>query len=175
MLATKRWWLGILIPFLTGVGLGGCHAISAESSKPILPPSHWMVSHPAEHTVSVIVIASTSDNKPHLDQSRYGHLVFRIPVGDTVLVFFGNHDANHRHSLALLGPSLTPVGVPSGRLFQGLIAPLHAHFRFVAPAIGSYRLASLVPGDQALGLWIALQITPASEVPSVVLTHRAKH
>lgn len=161
----------ILIPSLAALGLVGCHSSSAQSSRPGPPPSHWLVSHPAEHSVSLTVIASTSAHGPRLDHSDYGHLVFRIPVGNTVLVFFGNHDATHRHSLALVGRSGDPVGVPKAHLYRGLAAPHHAYFRFVTALVGTYRLASLVPGDQARGLWIGLQVVPARGVPSAILTH----
>lgn len=164
----RRFW--IITGFLVLIGTVGCAPTSAHSSDPAWPPSHWMTNYPSKHVVALTIIANSSPEGPTLDGTRHGSLVFQVPTGDTIMVFFGNHDATQPHSLALVGASHTPLGVPRGRLRRGLGVRHHASFQFVAPSLGVYRLASLVPSDHKKGLWISLDIVSRRHIPTARMT-----
>ncbi len=96
-----------------------------------------------------------------------GALAVTVPVGWTVVVNFSNVDTIN-HSAVVVTPTAATVVFPGASIPDptvGLPPGSHATFSFVAGQAGQYRIACLVLGPEAAGMWAAFDVTPGGRPP----------
>jgi hypothetical protein len=90
-----------------------------------------------------------------------GELLVRVPLGWRVVVDCENR-GGRRYSCAIVRDSLaaTPAfrGASTPQPAAGLSPGRKATFSFVASRLGSFRIASLVPGDEQARMWDVLDV-----------------
>ncbi len=132
----------------------------------------WLTYDPAARTATLRLVAGYQGVNRGLSYDGYsnGQLAVSVPVGWTVDVDFSNA-ATINHSAVVVTPTGTsPVfpGAGNPDPTVGLAPGGRLTFSFVASAVGSYRIACLVPGHEGLGMWASFQVT-AGGVPTIHL------
>ena len=149
-----RWLLTSALVALT-LATGG-HADTAGASRWL----HWDASR---HTVRLTLVAgyNGSNNGFNFDGYGRGRLLVRIPVGWRVLVTCVNNSPR-RSSCAVVQGAMTtdPAfrGASSPDPVLGLAHGESASFKFTASRRGTFRLASLVPGQEAARMWDVVDV-----------------
>ncbi|MHB8330878.1 MAG: sulfocyanin-like copper-binding protein [Candidatus Dormibacteria bacterium] len=149
----------------------------APTPKPSPQPStvvldQWMSYDSATKTATLKLVAGYGQVNHTLsyDGEYNGALAVTVPVGWTVVVNFSNVDAIN-HSAAVVSPTGTAVVFPGASIPNptvGLPPGSHSTFSFVAGQAGQYRIACVVPGHEAAGMWAAFEVTP-SGLPTIHL------
>jgi hypothetical protein len=130
---------------------------------------------PASETVHLTLIGAYTDDYAGFNFDGYGggQMTVRIPVGWTVDVYCKNDSTALTHSCAVVDLPISPTGGPLA--FPGAQTPnpvngvqcgASATFSFTASKIGRYRIACLVIGHEADGMWDWLVVT-SSGSPSI--------
>ncbi len=132
----------------------------------------WLSYDPAARTATLKLVAGYKGVNRGLSYDGYsnGQLSVSVPVGWTVVVDFSNA-ATINHSAVVVTPTGTSpffpgAGNPDPTV--GLNPGASLPFSFLASAVGSYRIACLVPGHEGLGMWASFQVT-AGGVPTIHL------
>lgn len=118
----------------------------------------------AHRTVDLTLIAADgmSNNGFNFDDYSRGELIVSVPVGWHVSVRCKN-DAPVQASCAVVSGSLatTPAfrGASVPNPVAGLASGSSATFSFLASRPGSFRLTSLVPGQEQARMWDVLEVT----------------
>jgi hypothetical protein len=131
-------------------------------------PKQYLRVDPAAHTAIVTLIAGYPAGDYQFNYNGYasGALVLSVPVGWQVTVQCENR-----------GTVPNSCSVVSGRLATGPLEPgwstpapqrgldpnRSASFTFTPSTPGSYRIASLVGGNEASGMWLDLEVTPGGQ------------
>jgi hypothetical protein len=103
----------------------------------------------------------STNNGFNFDGYGRGMMLVRVPLGWRVVVSCRNW-ASMRHSCAVVRgpqtivPAFLRAATPSPVV--GLLGGQAASFAFTATRAGSYRITSLVPGDEQARLWDVLVI-----------------
>lgn len=173
---------------LLGAGLlAGCGAGSASPPNPNGPiihkvakksgvssgPSRWLTYQASAKTATLKLVAAYNGNSGGFNYDGYGNgkMVVSIPTGWKVTVNLTNK-SSLPHSAAIVTnasattPAFSGASIPSAELTSGIGQGQTATFTFTAGAPGTYRIACLVPGHEALGMWDTLQVTSGG-TPSV--------
>jgi hypothetical protein len=149
--------------------VGGVRLLLASSLALILlagpadAASRWLRSDASTHTARLTLVAGydASNNGFNFDGYGRGRLLVRIPVGWRVVVTCVNGSAR-RSSCAVVQGALTtdPAfrGAASPDPVLGLAHGGRATFAFTASRRGTYRLASLVPGQESARMWDVLDV-----------------
>lgn len=98
-----------------------------------------------------------------------GQVTVRVPLGWRVVVYCSNQASTPRSCAIVSGAASTsPVfsGAASPNPEAGLPAGQSANFAFTVRTVGSYRVASLVPGHRDRGMWERFEVVPGG-TPSV--------
>jgi Sulfocyanin (SoxE) domain len=160
-----RTWLSLL-----GVCLLGAAASLLALAAPGV--DRWLSRAGSPRTVSLVLIAGYNDANNGFNFDGYGRgmLLVRIPLGWRVLVTCKNA-SSLRHSCAVASgtQSTAPAfaGAATPAPLVGLLGGGVGHFAFVAARAGSYRVTSLVPGDEQARLWDVLVVGGVTR-PSIV-------
>lgn len=141
----------------------------SPSAGPSPSSSGNLVIDGADRSVTLeLVAAETSANSGfNFDGSAKGQLVVSIPQGWSVTVDCSNNAAMN-HSCAIVGEtSTTPAftGSEGANPATGIARGQTQTFTFTAGTPGTYRIACLIPGHIALGMWDTLKVV-ASGQPS---------
>jgi len=173
--------LGAIVVVLAGCGAGSAAPApkATPSASPATAPAYLDV-QPATRDVALLVIAGQRTGGFDLNGTENGAMRFVVPVGWRVAVTLRNR-STLRNSLAVVAAagSRTPVfagaGAPLRALGYGIGQAEQAVFRFRATRVGTYRLASLVSGHEASGMWAALVVVRGGR-PSLSLgqVHRTQ-
>jgi hypothetical protein len=121
----------------------------------------WSARH---HAVHLTLLASLGAGNSGFNFDGYGRgeLLVRVPVGWRVVVDCDNRGGG-RHSCAVVRGALatTPAfaGAASPQPLTGLSPGAKASFTFVANRVGTFRLASLVPGQEQARMYDVLDVT----------------
>lgn len=134
-------------------------------------PKRYISVDLASETAIVTLIAAypATDFQFNYDGYGSGALVLTVPVGWTVTVQCENHGTvPNSCSVVADGKATSPVrpdwSTPDpGR---GLDPGQSAAFNFTPTQVGSYRIASLVGGNEASGMWLDLEVV-ASGLPAL--------
>ena len=134
-------------------------------------PKTFIRVEPALQVVVVTLIAghAATDNQFNYDGYSGGALVLTVPVGWQVTIQCLNH-GTVPNSCAVVadGKATEPVqsgwSTPNPR--RGLDPGQSSGFAFTPGGAGSYRIASLVDGSEASGMWLDLEVI-ASGVASL--------
>ena len=119
--------------------------------------------------VTLIAGHPATDIQFNYDGYGSGALVLTVPVGWLVTIQCENHGTvPNSCSVVADGKATAPVqpdwSTPNPR--RGLDPGQSASFTFTPPATGSYRIASLVGGNEASGMWLDLEVA-AGGVPTL--------
>jgi hypothetical protein len=134
-------------------------------------PKRYIHVDPAARTVVVTLIAGypAGDYQFNYNGYRNGTLVISIPIGWLVTVQCENRGTVPNSCAVVRGShDLTPMepGWSTPEPTRGLEPGQSATFVFSPSQSGSYRIASLVGGSEASGMWADLEVTPQG-VPAI--------
>jgi len=140
-----------------------CDPIEGSGSGAPPTPSQFIHVDDASRTVIVTLIAGhpATDSQFNYDGYAAGALVLTVPVGWEVTIQCQNHGTvpnscavvSNAHDTAPIAPSWSTPD--PGR---GLDPGQSASFDFTPTRSGSYRIASLVGGNEASGMWLDLEV-----------------
>jgi Sulfocyanin (SoxE) domain len=126
-------------------------------------PATYLKVDTQARTAVVTLIAGypATDYQFNYDGYGNGQLVLKVPVGWTVTVQCANRSTvNQSCAVVADGHATEPVqpdwSTPNPQ--KGLNPGESASFVFAPQSIGSYRIASLVPGSEASGMWLDLEV-----------------
>ena len=174
--------------FVAGTGIvavlasAGCGLQSAaptpKAAGPVKPPASYLKVQAGQRRVALLVVAGQRTGGFDLNGTENGAMRFVVPVGWEATVTLRNQ-SRLRNSLAVVAgagstaPAFPQAGAPLHALATGIGEGRQASFRFRAERVGTYRLASLVKGHEASGMWATLVIVQGGR-PSLVMG-RAVH
>ena len=104
------------------------------------------------------------------DGEADGAMKVSVPSGWSVTVNFSNVGTTNHSAVIVTSTGTTPVfsGAGTPNPTMGTAPGQTATFTFAASQVGSYRLACLMPGHEAAGMWETFTVTSGG-VPSVEL------
>jgi len=156
-----------------GFTLAACPAPLATT--PLKPGAVLTSVNSTRATVRLTLIGAYSSNDAGFNFDGYGggRLTVRIPAGWTVDVYCKNDSTALTHSCAVVNLPISPTGgslafrgAQTANPVNGVQCGASETFSFVASKIGRYRIACLVIGHEADGMWDWLVVTPGGS-PSV--------
>ncbi len=131
------------------------------------PPdlSHYIQVSASDRSAVVILVAGYPAGDYQFNYNGYGSgaLVLTIPVGWTVTVQCENHGTVPNSCSVVRGrQDTTPLDLSwsTPNPSHGLDPGQSASFEFTPTRTGSFRIASLVGGNEASGMWADLEVTP---------------
>ncbi|MHB8588357.1 MAG: sulfocyanin-like copper-binding protein [Candidatus Dormibacteraceae bacterium] len=144
--------------------VAACDPVTGTGSGAPPDPKSFIRVDAATHTAVVTLIAGhpATDIQFNYDGYGSGALVLTVPVGWQVTIQCENH-GTVPNSCAVVadGRATEPVQpgwtTPDPR--RGLDPGQSASFAFSPAAAASYRIASLVGGNEASGMWADLEVT----------------
>ena len=151
--------LGAALSFLASVGLAACG--STASARPLKAGQILRVDA-LTSTVGLRLDAgwTDADGGFNFDGFGLGAMTVSVPLGWTVEVTCRNNSTQFTHSCAVVrNVALSPAGGPvvfgaaSHDPTTGLSYGSSATFSFRASKVGRYRIACLVTGHEADGMW----------------------
>ena len=138
----------------------------------------WISYDAVSHTVTFKLVAGSkrAENRFNFNGYTDGKATLVVPSKATVVLNFVNADSMP-HSAAVIAdgdpipntierPTIAEAATKSLR--QGLPRHVTEVVRFTAPANGSFRIVSGVPGEGRSGMWIRLRVDPTAKAPSWV-------
>lgn len=159
--------LGLLLMFAAAA----CDPITGTGSGTPPDPSNYLKVDPQSRTAVLTLIAGYPASDYQFNYNGYadGQLVLKVPVGWQVTVQCANHSTiNNSCAVVADARATDPVDpswtTPNPR--EGLKPGESASFVFAPQAAGDYRIASLVAGSEASGMWLDLRVTTTGK-PSV--------
>jgi len=132
----------------------------------------WLTYDAATRTATLRLVAGygTVNGGLDFDGLTAGALRVGVPAGWTVVIDLRNVAAIPHSAAVVTASGTAPVfaGASVADPVKGVAPGGRARFHFVASAAGSYRIACLVPGHEAAGMWAALTVT-AGGLPTIHL------
>src|SRR2546428_1928916 len=152
--------LGIAI-----LSAAACDPLTGTGPGTAPDPKRYIHSDPQARAVVITLIAGypAGDYQFNYNGYRNGTLVITIPIGWQVTVQCENRGTVPNSCAVVRGShDLTPVepGWSTPDPTRGLEPGQSATFVFSPSLSGSYRIASLVGGSEASGMWADLEVTP---------------
>ena len=153
------------------LGVASCDPVTGTGPGTAPDPKTYIHVDAATRTAVVTLIAGhpATDIQFNYDGYGSGALVFRVPVGWQVTIQCLNH-GTVPYSCAVVanGEATEPVdpGWSTPDPQRGLDPGQSASFAFTPMTKGSYRIASLVDGSEASGMWADLEVG-AGGVPTL--------
>ena len=143
--------------------LAACDPVTGTGAGTPPDPRTYIKLDVATHTAVVTLIAGhpATDNQFNYDGYSSGALVLTVPVGWQVTIQCLNH-GTVPNSCAIVsnGAAIQPIlaewSTPDPH--RGLDPGQSSGFEFTATTPGSYRIASLVGGSEASGMWADLEV-----------------
>ena len=154
-----------MLPLRTAAAIGlavGVSAASAHAAKP--NPDGYFVVNASRHSVQLTLLAGLDGSNDGFNFDGYGRgeMLVSVPVGWRLVVVCASH-GSARFSCAVVRNSLSTQpafrGAASPSPTVGLDPGGKATFSFVAARVGTYRIASLVPGQEQARMWDVLDVT----------------
>jgi hypothetical protein len=144
--------------------VAACDPVTGTGSGTQPDPKSFIKVDEATHAAVVTLIAGhpATDNQFNYDGYSSGALILTIPVGWQVTIQCLNHGTvPNSCSIVSNGAATEPVdaGWSTPNPHAGLDPGQSSGFSFSATAPGSYRIASLVGGNEASGMWADLEVT----------------
>src|SRR4029077_13364097 len=140
-----------------------CDPITGTGSGTPPDPSTYLKVESQTRSAVVTLIAGypASDYQFNYDGYGNGQLVLKVPVGWTITVQCANRSTvNQSCAVVADGRSTQPLrpdwSPPDPQ--PGVNPGGSASFVFAPQDTGSYRIASLVPGSEASGMWLDLEV-----------------
>jgi hypothetical protein len=139
-------------------------ALVAASTAGASGPGRYLSWDAGRRVAHLTLLAGlgAGNNGFNFDGYGRGELLVRVPLGWRVVVSCANRDGG-RHSCAVVRGALavTPAfaGAATPQPLVGLSPGAKAVFSFVASRVGTFRLASLVPGQEQARMYAVLDVT----------------
>ena len=168
--AARLTWLLLPALFAAACGSGAPSGRASSPSpapsqaRPALPSAaRWISYSQAAKTVTLTLIAGYDESFGGFNFDGYakGRVIFSVPTGWVVTVICDNQFSRPVScAVASLGDT-TPAypGASTADPLVGLPPGHSATFTFIPNVPGVFRILSLVPGDQAGGLWDVFVVT----------------
>jgi hypothetical protein len=143
-----------------------------ETTAPTRPPQtgrpdphRFLVANDAARTVRLTMLGAlgSSNNGFNFDGYGRGELLASVPRGWRVVVHFENRGSRRTSCAVVTGArsaTLAFAGASVPDPVQGVRPGGKARFSFTATHAGSYRIASLVPGQSEARMFAILVVTP---------------
>jgi hypothetical protein len=152
-------WLTLAILFASA-----CDPLQGSGTGTPPDPAKYIQVYALEHSAIVTLIAGypATDIQFNYDGYGSGALVLKVPVGWSITVQCENR-GTVPNSCAVVGgradtdPLDPSWSTPNPKI--GLDPGTSASFTFTPQTPGSYRIASLVDGSEASGMWLDLEVT----------------
>ena len=163
------WLIALGIFFL--VASASCDPLTGTGPGTQPDPKTFIKVDTAAQAAVVTLIAGhpATDNQFNYDGYSSGALVLTVPVGWQVTIQCLNH-GTVPNSCAIVadGHATEPVSADwsISNPQRGLDPGQSSSFAFTPTKAGSYRIASLVGGNEASGMWLDLEVT-AGGVPTL--------
>lgn len=157
-----------LLVALVAMASGACDPLTGTGPGTPPHPAQYIRIDSGAHSAIVTLIAGypATDFQFNYDGYGAGSLVLTVPVGWTVTVQCANH-STVPNSCAVVadGRAKEPIqpGWTTPDPQRGLDPGQSASFTFTPSVTGSYRIASLVGGSEASGMWLDLEVTKGGE------------
>lgn len=148
-----------------------CDPITGTGSGNPPDPGRYLKVDSQTRTAVVTLIAGypASDYQFNYDGYGNGQLVLRVPVGWTMTVQCANRSTVNQSCAVVADGHSTQASQPGWSTpnpQKGLNPGESASFLFSPQNAGSYRIASLVAGSEASGMWLTLEVVAGGK-PSV--------
>jgi hypothetical protein len=146
------------------LGVAACDPVTGPGSGTQPDPKTFIKVDQVMHVAVVTLIAghSATDNQFNYDGYSGGALVLKVPVGWQVTIQCLNH-GTVPNSCAIVSNATAPEPVQADwstpNPHAGLDPGESSSFSFSTTETGSYRIASLVGGSEASGMWADLEVT----------------
>jgi hypothetical protein len=149
----------------------GCDPVTGTGSGTPPDPKQYLKVDTGDRSAVVTLIAGypASDYQFNYDGYTDGSLVLKVPVGWSVTVQCANRSTvNNSCAVVADERSTEPVQADwsTPDPVRGLDPGQSASFVFTPQNAGSYRIASLVRGSEASGMWLDLEVV-AGGTPSL--------
>jgi Sulfocyanin (SoxE) domain len=162
----------LLLGTLFLLGVSSCDPLAGTGPGTAPDPKTFIHVDAATRTAVVTLIAGHPATDIQFNYDGYGNgaLVLTVPTEWQVTIQCVNH-GTVPNSCAVVadGEATAPVqpGWSTSNPRRGLDPGQSASFTFTAAATGSYRIASLVDGNEASGMWADLEIG-AGGIPNLI-------
>lgn len=149
-----------------------CDPVMGTGSGTQPDPNHYLKVDQTARTAIVTLIAGypATDYQFNYDGYQSGALILTVPVGWQVTVQCANHSTVPQSCAVVADGSATQPLQPGWSTpdpTRGLDPGQSASFTFAPTAAGDYRIASLVRGSEASGMWLELKVV-ATGKPALV-------
>ncbi|HEY4349215.1 MAG TPA: sulfocyanin-like copper-binding protein [Gaiellaceae bacterium] len=144
-------------------------ARTSEAGRP--DPRRFLAANAAARTVRLTMLGAlgSSNNGFNFDGYGRGELLASVPRGWRVVVHFENRGSRRTSCAVVTGARSATLAFPGASVpdpVQGVRSGGKARFSFMATRAGSYRIASLVPGQAEARMFAVLLVTPSGR-PSI--------
>lgn len=128
-------------------------------------PRRFLVANSAARTIQLTMLGAlgSSNNGFNFDGYGRGELLASVPRGWRVVVHFENRGSRRTSCAVVMGARNATLAFPGASVpdpEQGVRPGGKAQFSFTATRAGSYRIASLVPGQAEARMYAVLVVTP---------------
>jgi len=149
-----------------------CDPVTGTGSGTPPDPKQYLKVDPGTKSAVVTLIAGypASDFQFNYDGYTDGVLVLKVPVGWQMTVQCANRSTvNNSCAVVADGSATQPMqpGWSTPEPVRGLDPGQSASFVFSPQTTGSYRIASLVRGSEASGMWLDLEVVTRGS-PSLI-------
>jgi hypothetical protein len=153
-------------PLLLGallVAIAACDPVTGTGSGTPPDPSQYLKVDAQTKTAVLTLIAGYPASDYQFNYNGYtdGQLVLRVPVGWQVTVQCANRSTINNSCAVVADSHATDPADPAWTTpdpATGLKPGESASFVFAPHATGDYRIASLVPGSEASGMWLQVRV-----------------
>lgn len=140
-----------------------CDPITGTGSGTPPDPKQYLRADPNTHTAIVTLIAGYPASSLQFNYNGYGSgaLVMTVPIGWQITVQCENRSTVANSCAVVSGKNDTKPLEPGWSTpdpQRGLDPNQSASFVFTPTTTGSYRIASLVGGSEASGMWLDLEV-----------------
>jgi FtsP/CotA-like multicopper oxidase with cupredoxin domain len=134
-------------------------------------PHRFLVANAAAKTVGLTMLGALGSSNGGFNFDGYGRgeLLASVPRGWRVVVHFENRGDRRTSAAVVTGARSATLAFPGASVpdpVQGVRPGGKAQFSFTATRPGSYRIASLVPGQSEARMYAVLVVTPKGR-PSI--------
>ena len=166
------WEAIALLGALFLLGLSSCDPLAGTGAGTPPDPKTFIHVDASTQTVVVTLIAGHPATDIQFNYDGYGNgaLVLTVPTGWQVTIqCVNNGTVPNSCAVVTDGSATAPVqpGWSTSNPQRGLDPGQSASFAFTPTATGSYRIASLVDGNEASGMWADLEIS-AGGTPTLI-------
>lgn len=146
----------------------GCNPVTGTGPGTPPAPGRFLHADPASRSAVVTLVAGypATDYTFNYNGYSYGTLVITVPVGWAITLQCQNHATVPASCAVVDGPASTAPLRPAWSTSdptRGVPPGGSESFTFTPDAPGRIRIASLVGGDEASGMWSTLVVTAQGE------------